>query len=326
MIKKLYVIGNGFDIHHKLDTRYSDFGDYLADNDEDLYNLLTEHIDFPDNESDLWSNFEANLANLNTDSILSLATNYLPNYGSDEFRDGDRYDFEYEMERYLRQLTSDLFEHFRDFIEAVKINEESIGEKIRLDRDALFLNFNYTSSLQNLYQIPAKNINYIHNAAHDKSSKIILGHGIDPNELLRKKSEPPPNLSDEELQDWKDQQADQYDYSFDRGEQTIMRYFKDSFKPTQEIIENNSGYFSSLNDITEIVVLGHSVSEVDINYFKKIAESTASDCKWSISYFSNQDITRISAALGGIGIDNARINFIKISDLKINNIQSKLDI
>ena len=32
LMKTLYIIGNGFDIHHKLDTRYQSFANYLAEN------------------------------------------------------------------------------------------------------------------------------------------------------------------------------------------------------------------------------------------------------------------------------------------------------
>ena len=36
-MKTLYVIGNGFDIHHKLDTRYQNFANYLTKNDNKVY-------------------------------------------------------------------------------------------------------------------------------------------------------------------------------------------------------------------------------------------------------------------------------------------------
>ncbi|MDH1365943.1 bacteriophage abortive infection AbiH family protein, partial [Acinetobacter johnsonii] len=75
---KLYVIGNGFDVHHGLDTKYTSFGLYLKKNYRDVYNLLLEHFGFTDLDPDfpssmldpLWSEFESSMSGLSTDSVL----------------------------------------------------------------------------------------------------------------------------------------------------------------------------------------------------------------------------------------------------------------
>ena len=104
---KLYIIGNGFDIYHGLDTRYSSFGLYLKKNYQAVYELLLEYYGFTDLDpktasliSDpLWSDFETNMARLDIDSVLEAHTDYMPNYASDNFRDRDRYSFQIEMEK-----------------------------------------------------------------------------------------------------------------------------------------------------------------------------------------------------------------------------------
>jgi len=45
---KLYVIGNGFDVHHGLDTRYTSFGLYLKKNYRETYELLLDYYGFAD--------------------------------------------------------------------------------------------------------------------------------------------------------------------------------------------------------------------------------------------------------------------------------------
>ncbi len=53
-IKKLYIIGNGFDMQHGIKSKYSDFREYIETKDESLKAKPEEYFD-----SDvLWSNFE----------------------------------------------------------------------------------------------------------------------------------------------------------------------------------------------------------------------------------------------------------------------------
>ena len=47
-MKTLYVIGNGFDIYHNLDTRYQSFANYLAENYDEIYELLLQYYALPD--------------------------------------------------------------------------------------------------------------------------------------------------------------------------------------------------------------------------------------------------------------------------------------
>lgn len=43
MIKKLYIIGNGFEIHHGIPSRYSNYRDWLEDNNPDLLERLRNY-------------------------------------------------------------------------------------------------------------------------------------------------------------------------------------------------------------------------------------------------------------------------------------------
>ena len=39
-MKTLYIIGNGFDLHHNLPTQYSDFSKYIQEKNVELYNTI----------------------------------------------------------------------------------------------------------------------------------------------------------------------------------------------------------------------------------------------------------------------------------------------
>lgn len=315
MNRQLYIIGNGFDLHHGLDTWYSSFGAYLENENPDLYELLVEHIGAAQGE-DLWSNFEANLANLKVEKILGKNAHHLPNYAAEEFRDRDRYDFEYAMKDDLELLTEALLQEFRNFIEAVEIPDDATKNLIQLDPSARFLNFNYTDTLQKLYGVPESSIRYIHNAASDKSQQIILGHGIEPEKLKKEKAVMPDGLSEEQQQEWIDDQADQYDYSYDRGETMIRQYFGRSFKNTRDIISKHADFFSSLANIERVTVMGHSISPVDIQYFRAVAGASP-NCQWEASYRSDGDKQLRIDALQSVGVDPSKISLFKMTDYLI---------
>ena len=62
-INNLYIIGNGFDLHHGFKTSYKDFKQYLEKNNRsELLKLINEHLYF--SSEDLWSNFEESLGDM----------------------------------------------------------------------------------------------------------------------------------------------------------------------------------------------------------------------------------------------------------------------
>lgn len=46
-MNSLYIIGNGFDLHHELDTHYRSFGLYLQDHYGAIYDQLLEYFGLP---------------------------------------------------------------------------------------------------------------------------------------------------------------------------------------------------------------------------------------------------------------------------------------
>ena len=75
----LYILGNGFDLAHKLPTAYWDFRTYLKSAHPEFLEAFEEHYDIYPSMSDeakkeyLWNRFESNLANIDEDSLAELA-------------------------------------------------------------------------------------------------------------------------------------------------------------------------------------------------------------------------------------------------------------
>ena len=324
MTKKLYIIGNGFDLHHCLKTSYYDFANYLKENYDEIYDALERYVSYPESDKTLWSRFEENLGNLDAEEILSEHSSTLPNYASDDFRDRDRYVFPSIMEEHFQNLTNRLFTAFQEFIQQVEYPHYSLEKRMKLDNEGTFLTFNYTNTLERLYSVDKSKIIYIHNSAFYGSDDIILGHGIDPEFFEEKRPEPPDDLEPEELEEWYNRN-DEYDYSFDEGKQNLMRYFKVTYKPTQEIIKRHSSFFNDMKSVEEIFVLGHSLSSVDLPYFETLVINISKDVCWTVSFYDSDEYKRHLNTLDKLGISRDRLKLIELKDLQENNKQLKIE-
>jgi len=84
-MKNLYVIGNGFDLHHGMKTSYTDFRDWLIAHESSV--------------------LENNLATAVTSEVVKeeVQENY-PDFGSDDFRDSDWYAAEIANTHFFQSL------------------------------------------------------------------------------------------------------------------------------------------------------------------------------------------------------------------------------
>lgn len=325
-MKKMYVIGNGFDLHHGLNTRYQSFAFYLAEDNREIYNLLNTYYGLPDitnpkttdDEYGQWSRFEEALADLDYQGVLEDNSDLIANPASDDFRDRDWHSYQIEMELIIKQLTTELKANFNKFILNVAYDKDLSAVKLLdISKDSIFLNFNYTETLEKYYNIDPALIKYIHNKADNLNVNIILGHGTDPEGFNEPEETPPDGLTPEELDEWNEQKGEEYDFSYEMAKQEILGYYFASFKDTQSIIHDSTDFFDSLKSIEEVYVLGHSISHVDIEYFIKLKSSLPNTIKWVVSYFSERERNAHLEALLGLGIAPNNIRQIKLVDLVI---------
>lgn len=262
--RKLYIIGNGFDLHHGLKSSYYDFAQFLRRSDHELY----EHVQTFIPVENLWSEFEQNLAAIDVDTIRENAGDFLTSYGAEGWSDSNHHSYQNEIENITSKLSKDLRNEFYEWI--INVNENVTNtKKLSIDTTQLFLSFNYTSTLQKLYQIDKNKILFIHGNCENTVENIVLGHDFNSHEAEELSSR--VTLEDE-------------DTRVVEGEAIIKKYFEDTFKPSAHLIKKNEFFFRSLFCISEIVVLGHSLGEVDRLYFEKIAQC-APYATWKISCY-----------------------------------------
>lgn len=299
-MKKLFIVGNGFDIHHGIQSKYSDFKKYLKNNNQEIVETIDGYFD----NDYFWNDFEKSLGEFDADQLIDNCTTFLVSYGAEDWSDAYHHDYQYEIDKIVTKLSTGLKSELTDWVSSLEIPVISDCDDCRLsylEQGAIFLNFNYTPSLEILYSIPETRINYIHGNVRSANSDLILGHACNPvsRNLM---------MNRDDLED--------QDTRITEGNDIIDKYFEKTYKPTAKIIEDNQIFFSELNNIEEIYVLGHSMSEVDFPYFQNIVNAIDSkNVRWKISYYDNEELTRHSSTMNKLGICKSLIIFSELANL-----------
>lgn len=294
MTNKLFIIGNGFDLHHEIASKYSDFAAYLERKDQSTFDIAENYM-VP--ERDLWSYLEERLAEIDVDQIEEYASNFLVSYGADDWSDAYHHNYEYEIEQICSAISTKLRGHFADWVRQIVIPTSTVNSVRCIDSKAFFLNFNYTSTLQTLYGVPDSRILHIHGSALDPTDEIILGHGWD-----RQASDLRSRFTNEDT-----------DVRVSGGFQLIDELLASTFKPTQEILMRKKGFFDGLSSVKEIYVLGHSLAQVDAPYFRAVLNNVNPNAQWIVSFRS--DVAKTWSAVNDIGIPDAKTRVEKLISL-----------
>ena len=284
-MKTLYIIGNGFDLWHGLPTKYENFSDYCDSNNIDF----CEYYKFKYNDSYLWTDFENDLDTFDFKNYYKDNNNV--DWEDDDFRPSMMYCVEDDITEQGESLVDSINEAFSNWIHEVKIS--AVQSKYLFDNKAFFISFNYTSLLTSVYKLPKENILYIHGNADDYDS-LIIGHN--------KTYETDPEV---------DENGDSNRTLFTDAEDAAAIPFVSFIKPINEIIKKNEAVFNKLTNISNIVVLGHSLNEIDLPYFKKIHEIT-NNPTWKISYYNDKDKINHSSVMAEIGVFSSKYSFFKL--------------
>lgn len=287
---KLFVIGNGFDRGHDLNTTYWDFRNYLENLYPEFLRAFEEHYYiYPANNENakkelLWNELEKNLANIDEDIIIDDALGIEMNLESGDIGIEDTlYDYFTDEYKYIELLSK----YLKQWVRTIKIRGLSPRTTlINSFQDAIYITFNYTAVLENVYGIKEGKVIHIHGSLRAHDDDPVLGHG---NEERIKKIK-------ERLQ--------QAEREYDEKEISICKVINDYYERTYKNVNRYMYRLLKLidMDIDEINVIGHSVAGVDIPYFKNIDAFTHYKAKWIVYYFGNNEKQRIYNDLVKCGI------------------------
>jgi hypothetical protein len=165
MKNKLFVIGNGFDLAHNLPTRFDpDFKNiaikHESDNFWDLYQSC---------ENDIWSDFENLLGCPDFNTLEEIFYGYEPDYFSDRESDRDSIIYQVELNGKLQDALYEFADNAEDSLRNIQVN--NFIEQI-LDSDGYYIIFNYTHTLEDIYDIPWEQILHIHGEVGENNLEL----------------------------------------------------------------------------------------------------------------------------------------------------------
>lgn len=228
---RLYIIGNGFDLAHGFKTTYFDFAEYLKKESIDFF----EYLNMIYNEDELWSNFEEALGKLNIEKVNYIENNIVIKDFNSLF------------------LPKEIKENLGKWLNSIDYNAT---KKFKIEKNGIYLSFNYTDTLNEVYNIDLENIEYIHCfsacSLFGAADELIIGHN-----------------------------------NSDFNQSSLL---KNTYKNTKENIKKHKEWFNKLNkiDISEIIIIGFSYSSIDFEYFKKISELLP-NANWKFTYYNDND-------------------------------------
>lgn len=294
-MKTLYIIGNGFDLAHDMPTSYWHFQKWLKDSkDENARRLhwALSHLEEYCHVSDLWGSLEEGLGEVDIEEYLKdikdehvgPGGNYIDNYG----RVCDAVSAWYDIDK--EYILENIGDFFAKWIRSINDDVETDEEFVQwLEPNGLYLSFNYTSTLEKVYNIDPQNILHIHGNAKNKQDYLEFGHGkiYDLDECEK--------IGDKVLGFDSDSIAKHY------GEELNKLY-----KDTKSILERNQQWFDNISiyDIKTIYCYGLSFGKVDDLYYKDIIKQVP-NAQWIFYIYQGKDYNEFDRNI------NAVLAFIK---------------
>lgn len=337
----LFIIGNGFDKGHNLKTGYLDFKEYIKNNNPNFYEkfytlhqysfkrtyrnsiteeLIIENPDLKDEYDLLWSSLEEHMSIINEDSILNV--HYDMGLEFYDLYDNAVYDTISEVLKDLIQDVPELLsENLKAWINNIDLSSvKKITKYINSDSNDLFLNFNYTNVLEEIYEIDSSQICYIHGRI---GNELIIGHNNNNSiEYLKKSRDIELDYEIEKLNNQNFEIEEEYHEKYyeiinernDNYEKKLndlkcnllIDYYEKTLKVPEKYINLNPKFFTKILDIANIYVIGHSFGKVDLPYFKEIFKLNHA-AKWIVFYFNKKEIQKFKKILLSIGISENNI-------------------
>ena len=315
---KLYVIGNGFDVHHNVNSRYSNYLGWLKENKKDLYKKVTALYEGAESD-EWWGDFETNLGRIWLRPIVSNAA--FVNQPNED-------DMEKMRSLYTMGGADDINEQFSEVISGIKdsfhdwvlsLNKADYGKIVCIEKDnSFFINFCYTMTLEELYGIPNNDVLHIHGS--QVNEQFVLGHGTSRDELDESAKEPLPEFTKFD---------DPSEYGLDVQEDEITSNARIAAveqvlsikKDVDSIINTNKRTFDNLQSVEKVFIWGMSFSPVDKPYLDKIVNSVSDNAKFQASYYSLTDYNNITSYFMSV---NRLVDLVKLEDLMVIR-QMKLD-
>lgn len=278
--ERLYVIGNGFDIHHGISSSYWDFKRWVQNNRKES-NLIGLMDTFFSNERDFWGEIEKALGEYDEEVV----TDFCEPDNPEDFKYDHPGQWQDGVEGSISWIFGQTMDEFSDAFDAWvrSIDVSNIEPDLFLPRSANYLSFNYTETLEKAYGISQDKVLHIHGSRLIPNDEFVIGHNNG-----RDKEEP---LQNEEIL-----------LPYQNAYSEVINIMNGWKKDSEYLIKKNEAFFHSLKTTKAVCVMGLSYSEIDMPYLQKVSASVAADCKWWLYYYSKKDKEKAENVAVSLGL------------------------
>lgn len=311
VIIKLIICGNGLDIHVGLNTSYRAYRDYLVNKKiyegESAISIIEKSNFFIPRDKDCWTDLE----NALTFDYRKYITQYIDAFDRDI--DVNNYEtsiaqmnsakqfFKNNPQDIARDFTNNWFwewiaREYYNNIEDVcyKNSNDSIHEVI--DRDCIGINFNYTHTLEDMFDINKTNVLYIHNRLPDKRNLNDKGIDFERDILALAKKQFQFGSVNNYLDEWINFANSIKLKSSQKlmSKKSLIDNLKEIYYAFSKKLSMNYDVLSKFIDenktrITEVIVLGHSMLGVDEPYYRDVIVPKLKDVHWDVYWHKFDD-------------------------------------
>ena len=326
----LNIIGNGFDLYHGLPSSFYYFGCYLIEKNPELFMTISKWFDFRyfstirgypyedfeyGVEKQFWSEFEECLGEVEDNAIIGT-------YDYDLGLEIEEYDI--PMEDYL--LADEIRKAFVSWVSEtldVERNYKTINKyrkkpplcNMKFSNTDKFLLFNYTHTLQKVYQIGDYNICYVHGeCTGEEDDDLVFGHcnqkRIQEIKAIIEEYDKRILCQSERITQLEHECLLKFMRSLQKdveGCKSFLDYFYDCFIGEPEYIN----------------IYGMSLSDIDYPYLEQI-KMRWPDAKWRFGFFSKSDSDRIDVISQKLDLFETQYNKFEFRNDESENIKTEI--
>lgn len=283
---KLFICGNGFDMHHNLRTGYDSYREFLKTQYHQVYR---QYEDFPylflpfipGKEYTPWTNVEQSLTIEYRELMENAVSQDYPNLLSDS--DSRWSDMEVNVDILTEFLDSFTGKCFYEWISSIDCSHTV--PDLNLALDALYVTFNYTDTLQVLYGIPESNILHIHGSLNRINPQYIT------NDTVRAEIQfgSPELNADQAYRELERQYGDDdfYGASISLAVSTLCKALQRSSK---DLVVNYArlNEFLAHHEINEVIIMGHTLTGADFPYYSDVILPKCHSALWTFMCYDNE--------------------------------------
>lgn len=268
-MKKLYVVGNGFDLHHNIQSSYKDYKKFLKEREPDFVERFDDFLeryvepnvwDMTPDCIENWSDLESYTKYIYEYDLNEILEEAMASAETDMDRASYWNDIQYLCDKYSEWING-VRESFAEWVSIIKYADKKKDLSLPIDLNAMYLNFNYTDSLEKIYSIPYGNVLHIHGNA---SKEILFGNNRKPKEIIKDNM---LFVDSNEDADWRVQEASEI--LNDILDKTKL-YYKDTYSQ----IMKNKNFFRCIEECEMIYFMGFSFGLEDQDYIYEIVKNS----------------------------------------------------